>query len=329
MSVSKHPIYVGAALVLAVLLITGASIWWSRSHASPKESSAISVMRAQMAGDIKRLGAKEAYKAFAAEYHQKSFTVQHNSAHLFGEALYDTVGLTGIAACDLDFNYGCFHGFMTEAIAQKGPSVISKLKEACAPTPSPLACEHGIGHGIIEYLGHDKLLPALKACDLTNPTDPIAGCRTGLFMEYNIPIVFDESGDATINARLLADPAKPYDVCPSLPEQYQLACYYSLPQWWIQVYGDYKDRLKEFCQNAPGRPNEMGCATGLGSVSGMASHYDPEKAKEYCMPGMDKELEDRCLISSAQAFYADVADMAATKKLCSLVTSKDQHECTF
>ncbi|MEZ4200778.1 MAG: hypothetical protein R3B69_04360 [Candidatus Paceibacterota bacterium] len=57
-----------------------------------------------------------AYKAFKAVNGEIEFNQQHNNAHLFGEALYRETGIPGVAICDSEFGFGCYHSFFGWAL---------------------------------------------------------------------------------------------------------------------------------------------------------------------------------------------------------------------
>ena len=83
----------------------------------------------------------------------------------FGDALYHTTSLKGIHICDSKFGFGCYHSFLEEAITDKGLSAINDLDNECSKQFSKGgSCQHGIGHGILSYLGDDKLSQALTLC---------------------------------------------------------------------------------------------------------------------------------------------------------------------
>lgn len=315
-------------IVLALLaLCGGAFAFWSlhKNTSVPSYASGPATFRTGTETVIRREGPQKAYAAFKVEHAGDEFSVQHNAAHIFGEALYEAVGLKGVGTCDTDFNYGCFHGFLTQAVAKEGLESIKGLDTACAATAIPAACQHGVGHGILEYLGHTKLTEALAACKLTNQPDPVAGCTSGVFMEYNVPIVFGEDGTAHTEMRPVADRSKPYDLCPSLPSEYQAVCYYSLPQWWKQVYGDDFVRIGKYCAQAP-TAHRIDCVNGLGSITAPTSGFDADIAIGYCdIP--DADLRARCLVATAGSFRANINDAAGAAKVCAAVPAALQSQC--
>jgi hypothetical protein len=271
-----------------------------------------------MADYIRTLGPSRAYAAFSDAVRDKDYSQAHNAAHLFGAVLFDVKGLSAISTCDASYGFGCYHGFIIEAVAGRGVSVIRDLDAACKKTPQPTACEHGIGHGILEYLGHDHLKEALVTCDLTKPTDPIAGCRSGVFMEYNVPLVFDSESSAFVAARK-AKQTSPVDPCPTLDAVYQPACYYGLPQWWQQAYGPDAHKMATFCATAP-KALESDCALGIGTLAASMSHTDAQKAIGYCSAPLSQAAQFACLRAAAGAFISNAQATEKARVICEAIS---------
>ena len=308
-------------MLLIIFILCGA---YGALRIAAPPARPISSVRAAMLEDVKKEGGARAYAAFKAAYRARDFAAQHSAAHLFGSVLYDVEGIHGIRVCDTDFNYGCFHGFIAEAVATEGIDSVHELSDACKAVERPAPCEHGIGHGLVEYLGPDKLTAALDACENTYQADPIGGCRSGVFMEFNIPVSFGEDGQAVSSIRPHQGSGM-YDPCPALDRKYQQSCYYSLPQWWnaLNYSFPYAGTL---CADIKDSKNAQACATGLGAIAGPASHYVVETARTLC-PDTLGELKDLCSanVAAAFAFNADKKDDA--RELCAQVPVQFKKIC--
>src|SRR3989344_4330329 len=167
------------------------------------------------------IGIEKTYRQFKSEYKDIHFGSQHTAAHIIGELIYEKAGIKGIIFCDATFAFGCYHSFFGNALANSGPDVIPEIDKSCIDKFGPFGtgCQHGIGHGLMEYFGHENLLAALDACSVTFQKNPLFGCTSGVFMEYNVPIIITLD-DASTRPRML-DKSIPYDPCPGLPSKYQ------------------------------------------------------------------------------------------------------------
>ncbi len=277
---------------------------------------------------IQKEGGVRAYAAFVETYRPQGFEIQHNAAHLFGEALYDVEHLGGLAICDQTFNFGCYHGFMSRAIAREGLPVIHKLDGVCkSDTLAPMACQHGIGHGILEFLGHTKLLEALDACKLTNQEDPIAGCTSGVFMEYNVPLVTREDGSIGVESRSLADAHKPFDVCPSMPAQFKQSCYHELPQWWTQVLTTDMGDMGRLCATVEEEQLKNACLMGVSNIIPSQAAYDAQTIISMCNEMPTPKSIDECLVGAAWGLVKNFHLNEAGTQVCKTASAGVRHQC--
>lgn len=250
---------------------------------------------------IAEVGAERAYDEFKQTYGAMSFGRRHTMAHLWGSALFDASGLEGVTVCDSAFEFGCYHGFFTAAVAAEGINSLAELDRACRKKFGSLAsaCQHGIGHGILEYFGHARLKEALEACAAVPQIEPVAGCTAGVFMEYNLPITVRADG-ATMQFRPVAT-EDPYPPCPRLPPQFHQSCYHELVQLWDR-YFDY-DRIGRFCAALAVPQEQDACFQGAGNVAAPSSAYDVTGTLEKCdrMPSPDGRTI--CRISASWSFW--------------------------
>lgn len=278
---------------------------------------------------IEQVGPEKAYAEFKQQYRPMDFGTQHMAAHIVGALLYKKGGIGGLSICDSDFSYGCYHSFFGQVLADKGTDVIKALDDECLKKFGTYGsgCQHGIGHGVMEFFGPRRLLDALVACAPTTEISNIAGCTSGVFMEYNVPIVITES-EATATVRPM-DPTKPYEPCPTLPEKYRESCYYSIGQWWNQTEY-YRQKWKEMgllCKNAPDQNAVEECYLGLGNIVAPDSLFTPDKAVLSCKQMPDMEGEIVCRAGASWSFDAMPEYKTLAPLVCEDLSGDLKAEC--
>lgn len=226
--------------ILCALIFLGAlciNVFSQRPpHTPPNSTEARSVPKQETdgywAGRIEAVGGSRAYKELSSYLADKEAFTQHDVAHFFGRALYTTEGVEGVAVCDEHFTSGCLHEFIARAIISEGLSNVDLLDAACSRSTSPMAftmCQHGVGHGVLAYLGFSEknLAEALAVCKALPNVGVLEGCYSGVFMEYNV------RGMVSLNTPRPMTEGAMYLPCLNLPEEYQSACIYRQPQWWL------------------------------------------------------------------------------------------------
>ena len=183
----------------------------------------------------KRLLRENAAKVYAdilVKYAHTAPNSQHGIAHIFGEVLYKTTGLSGITVCDNSFAFGCFHGFLFNAIADKDIASINDLDRMCIEKFGEynLGCQHGIGHGIAEHYGSQNLDQSLDACATLSWKHRLMGCSGGVFMEYMMPSLSGKgAGSVQVNP---LTPNDPYAPCDNIKHQFKPECFYNLGNYF-------------------------------------------------------------------------------------------------
>lgn len=278
---------------------------------------------------IDAVGAAAAYEEYKQEYANKHFGVQHTVAHIMGELLYETLGLDGLAVCDSTFSFGCYHSFFGQALAAHGTAIVKKLNEICLNKYGQYGtgCQHGIGHGLLEYFGHSQLVKALETCSQTTRITAIHGCTSGVFMEYNVPIIVTENSATTETRKI--DFNKPYDPCPDLIHQFQQSCYYELPQWWDKVTtynGDYL-KIGQLCSALNDEKNREFCFLGVGNVAAPSSQYVVDETIKKCekMPTFDEQVI--CRSGASWSFFAAVDHREKAAAVCEGLEADISHRC--
>lgn len=278
-------------------------------------------------GRIEQVGGEQAYAEFKDKYSRQNFGIQHYAAHVFGPLLYKYEGINGVATCDQTFAFGCYHSFFTKAIGEVGLKIVPELDKACLNKFGPLGtgCQHGIGHGLLEYFGHDKLVDALQACLLTIQKNPLFGCTSGVFMEYNVPIIIDSTQTYTQFREL--NPADPNLPCDNIPNQFRKSCYYEIGQWWDKVFHSDYQKLGQLCLAIPDQDLRDNCYLGVGNVSAPTSNYDVASTIDKCKQMPDYLARVTCRSGASWSFYAEPTRRNLSTQVCDGLSPSDQDRC--
>lgn len=226
-----------------------------------------------------------AYVQFVREGNTLSPDKAHTLAHIIGALLYDKKGLDGLTYCTADFNYGCYHGFAGRVIELHGTSGVEMLLDTCAKLSVRSECEHGLGHGILAYLGDGKLSEALGMCPPYTGTD-VSGCHSGVFMEYLLDTLRRDEGGQPLPVTT-EEPERPCNV--DIPDRFRSACYYVLPSWWrawsARDGADYTTQftlIGKRCGAISDATLRKACFLGAGALIAPFSGFTIDRAKEWC-----------------------------------------------
>lgn len=242
---------------------------------------------------------KKLYNDFKRSVSGVSVSDAHFSAHIFGELLFDRWGERAILICDIAYEYGCYHGVAVEAISRKGTSVVPNFIQACKQLANSNSnnlvspCVHGIGHGLVEFFGHheDKLLTSLKACT-TNELLINRTCYSGVFMEYNVPILVADTKVSVSTRPLIV--GKEYAPCLTIPQAYQPACYEQISQWWPGFFNNDIAKVGELCSKVELDENKLSCYRGIGDFIAMRSSFRGINVKVKCERISSEEGQFQC-----------------------------------
>lgn len=272
--------------------------------------------------------AEEAYQLFKKNNAEVPLGLQHSTAHLFGGLLYEIEGVSGITLCDASFSFGCFHGFFTRAIAEEGVALVPELDKACLARYGEwgTGCQHGIGHGIMEYFGFADIATALEACELTTWPTPLAGCPSGVFMEYRIPAVLRD-GLFSTEPRMV-DNKNPYEPCGEVDARYHDSCYYELGLWWRMALGPEYARMGSWCSDLHNEKNRMNCFLGVGSAAAQTETFDVPRTLSRCEEAAPEGRPHAfCVAGSSWSFYAEPSFRTIAPQLCDAVEPALQPLC--
>lgn len=271
---------------------------------------------------VREYGGKEAYQRFADAYGALDVQRQHALAHVFGEALYKQEGISGVAVCDSNYSFGCYHAFFGWALADQGLSILEELDQECIKEygRKGLGCQHGIGHGVIAELGYDKLAESLEACMRLDWQDPIGGCTSGVFMEFNFNTM------QQWGTRQLDERGEHYP-CTEVPDRFTQACYFEQPAWWSMREGDDYAHVGALCEEVTDAADREACYRGTGNVIAGLTKYNIEEMQAACGEMPDSEGEFLCIegatwIVSNQEQFKDV-----WQQLCEPYSGQRYKQC--
>lgn len=273
---------------------------------------------------LQQVGSKKTYRDVKTTYDHSSNNLQHIVVHMIGAILYEHMGTSGLVICDDAFAYGCYHGFFGAAMQDIGLSKLHEMDTVCIKHfgNSDTACQHGIGHGMLASIGNDQLIKALQQCDTLQWQGRLAGCRGGIFMEYNFNTITHME---RVTARKL-DISFPYTPCQSLPKKYQYACYFAQPEWWNTVYKkDYK-KIGSLCNKLLGENKDI-CFLGSGVIAAKSSTFDISKTIKKCDDMPSGYTAMLCKAGAAWTYKAAKQETQDISLLCNSVTQSLQHTC--
>ncbi len=234
---------------------------------------------------LRDLGPDAAYRKLLGATASSTESIKHLNGHLFGGALYDVAGLPGFSACGMELNGGCLHEFVARAIQDSGLPIIGTLSEDCIGRfglMGATACQHGIGHGLVGYLGYTDaaLEDSLEACATLTAANPVRGCYGGAFMEFTTRTMAE-------NVLLEFSTAAPFSHCAKVSDAFRPACYFWTPTWALEsLFGATRDRetyaaVGALCAKAP-EAYASSCYGGLGYFAPPSAGFDREKTEALC-----------------------------------------------
>lgn len=254
-----------------------------------------------------KLGPETSLKILAAHF-KNGMVEGHGWAHLFGAVLFEKYGIKGMLYCTLDFDYGCYHGFFSDAIPSEGIGVIKQADKLCIEKfgKEGFGCQHGIGHGVLEFYGARDINKALESCSTLTFKGKIFGCQDGIFMDYNFPL--SDSHDMLMVTKRDFNKERVYEPCDIVDEKYLETCYYSYPQWALSVFHDDYGKVVELCSKVPVEDGKIACLLGIGGSVVINSDYNPKKSSEICRSFDNSKSRLLCMTAAAWVIYAALPD---------------------
>lgn len=281
-------------------------------------------LKAQLIPAIEQYGPLRTREGLVAALsaHPSRDDLGHLFLHVFGETLYETEGVRGISSCDTSFAFGCYHGFSIRAIEGEGLGILPELASVCREEYGDLygPCEHGLGHGVASVFGPDDLAGALDEC-VRMGTHPSGGCRTGVFMEYNLPTNPDHTGTGL----------RPLDThgylypCDAVAPEHQPACYTNQPQWWLELSGGDFASAGARCGTLEGELKSL-CYAGVGNQAPIFGEYHVDRTIASCAAIPSREGVMLCSLSAAEILLIDGGEESA-RKMCESLPVEDTEVC--
>jgi len=305
--------------IFIFLPILAIGFWWfyvPSLTSLPDSQFNSSLIRKQIGNSIRITGAAKTYDQVKNRLSTVDNARQHSVAHIFGELLYTIEGLEGISVCDSSFGFGCYHSFFGRAISEKGESIVKELDKVCVDSYGPmgLGCPHGIGHGLGEYFGPEKIDRQLEICDSLTWKGRFLGCKGGVFMEYYTPIV-TENDTVTTTVRPY-EQANPYGVCPRVEPKFQPACFLELTGWWERVLEKDYTNIGKLCDSITDPINRESCLLGVGYAAVQSNGYDIEQSMDICKTMPDDDSIMLCRAGASWSFFANPQFRDQSKKVC-------------
>lgn len=317
----KHRAFVLTSFIL-LLLALSLSFWSRNSHLSkPTDLSAVFANKNYLAFEdyAQKNSAAKAYLELK-KYFPNNDPAAHDFAHVVGIAAYEKQGLSGLAVCDFNYNYGCHHGLIESFIGKNGFEKIGEIEAACVKLGNIHApsCLHGIGHGVMVNRSYD-LKTALGDCDRLASTSQIY-CWDGVFMERNIASMVAKKQNL-INPQDLNDP------CDRVEVQFQGQCYRNQVFLWYSYFGGDSTKIGDQCASLK-KDFWDSCYESIGLQNITVNRADDKKLVNFCQLITPPEGVDGCLMGSLKELMFEGQSPDFARTLCYYVTPPRQAECS-
>ena len=217
---------------------------------------------------------------------------------------------------------GYYHGIIERAfLGQPKDKLTIVSRQLCSDSKITeqrfllYQCIHGLGHGLMIYLGYD-MPGSLKTCaGLKDEFDDIS-CSGGVFMEN-----FNSSYGVTSKYLRKNDPIYP---CNSVAEKYKAQCYGLVTANLLRNTGYDQKKTADGCKKS--EPDWIGiCFESFGrDVSGIAGK-SAEKALASCR--LAGKNEGDCLYGVAREIVNSDAEGARGARFCGMVPKRHRERC--
>jgi hypothetical protein len=289
------------------------------------DGSALNETRTKWEAAIRAQGPAATYQDFlTGATLVASADERHIQAHLMGEALFNVLGLPGIAHCDASFEFGCYHSFFASAVNAYGIEILPEFRDVCKNTfgNNDLPCQHGIGHGVMTYTGYEALEEALVLCESVQ-TKLEGGCVSGVFMEHNFhTMAAAEQGEFYL--RPLS--TNVYEPCDQIAERFRPACYHEQVQWWQNHYGNDFKHIGTLCDVLVGEEKDV-CFQGVGNYVAAYNLLDIESTHLMCASMPHSEAVFDCHLGAAWLIRGDGSGYEQATELCTTLSEVDSKGC--
>lgn len=313
-------------LLIAVTLLAGFSAVKSFGGGASEYSDTDPVIAAAYwAERIKMNGVEAAYAEFKTKNAQSAERGRHLSAHIIGEKIFESEGVRGIRYCDASFSFGCYHGFFGQAFARGGVEAIEELDAVCVRAFGPLGtgCQHGMGHGVLEYVGYQNIGEALQLCEKTTQSATLLGCVSGVFMEYNMPLVGISDALAPQTRKFSEDTFD--EPCRLVSDTYKKSCYFELGGWLESALYGEDAQIGEACSSLSAEWRSL-CFQGFGALVPQREEYDSDKSRAVC-DAFSTEDALSCRSGVAWAMYSVPEYRSHTEFACAYSDHAMRERC--
>jgi len=208
--------------------------------------------------------------AFAANCHQYAHKLGEKAYSLFGENK-EIAASAKASYC----GYGFYHAFMEKLLVSGKPITVAKKfcysvgqNLASSNKLAPLACFHGIGHGLLEdipnpvIVGNDKTTIAkpLTLCnEISSVEEEVSRCASGVFNVLAIYYANPKTG-------LKINSVDPYAICRTVSrESMATACYDQMNTIIMSITNDFL-KAATFAENVSEDQFAQAAVHGLSSV---------------------------------------------------------------
>lgn len=279
--------------------------------------------------EIKNKGALSAYKEFKNTNKKSQGVSRHINAHRIGELLYKFENTDAINICDISFNYGCMHGLFISATEKEGIGALNNLYDKCPKDsiPAEVVCQHSLGHGLLEYFGATDagVKKAVARCYELKENNSLFGCASAVMMGYEFPYT---QGDYDGVVKVMPAVKDPYALCQRFEAEYQDACYFSMPAWWIGAYKIDYPQVSEKCRDVSDPRQKDNCFTGTGRIISLLEDFNVNSVIEKCGLIEDSFVE-KCLDGAAQSFSILRSNNTQAKdQICKLLSDQYNYSCS-
>lgn len=223
---------------------------------------------------------------------------------------------------------GYLHGVVEEKL-QEMPNPATAVTTLCGPEQTG-ACIHGIGHGAM-FVSHLDVPAAEKMCDRFPKAYQVTACSEGIFMQLFEP---DESDPAAL-AKLPADKlaGEPQYPCAEQPANYQSACYFYAPIYYLQTH-DYAVHTEAFvqglawCLKAPTNGSRSDCSRGMGSRTMKYNIDRPVWVADQCQRATSAWQRQDCAAGMVSYWNVNYGDKTAARtSLCPKLSGEANANC--
>lgn len=283
----------------------------------------------------------------------------HLLGHVVGDELYKQQGANGIKICTDEFRNACSHSIVVGLLTEKGEIALNEISIACKEAPGGKGaytmCYHGLGHGVLAYLGYD-FTKSIEMCEMTGTAEysyqEFYQCIGGSVMEM-ISGGFHDRQLWEKQREIFLKKDQPLSICNgnSLPEGARQLCLVYLTPYLFEAVGAEMSRPnpldfeKAFllCNKLPlsDTYGREACYGGFGkefvvlarsrdvrNIENM-SNGELMAVYEWCQLGKSKESLDYCIASAMNSIYwGGENNKAAAIRFCNILsTGIDQKTC--